>query len=187
MTKLRILGALLAALLAVALFGGAASAQQPPAIYFGTVTIDGQAVAAGTTVSVYNFNTLALIASTTTGSLSGQAANEYRVDVPAANAGVTVGFSASVGGVIYAFQSDGTAPSAVVAAGTATRTNLALVTPPPPPTATPVPATATPAVTPPTPGDIAPGTSALWGAVAAGLAMIAFGGVLMMRRRGSKA
>jgi len=79
MSKVRILSVLVAAAVALGLFASVASAQGVTVIT-GSVTIDGVAAAAGTTVQVSEGGTS--IGSTTTGAGS-LAANQYRVDVQA--------------------------------------------------------------------------------------------------------
>lgn len=78
MTKLRIMGALLAMVLAASLFGAVASAQGVTVIT-GTVTRDGAAAPAGTTVQVTKADGTVLGTSTTGG--GGLAANQYRLDL----------------------------------------------------------------------------------------------------------
>ena len=84
MTKMRIMSVMTALALAIALFTAVASAALTGAMtIFGAVTIDGKAAPAGTTValSVDGGKTTLPTGSAKTGAISGQAANEYRIDL----------------------------------------------------------------------------------------------------------
>jgi len=98
MSKVRILSVLVAAAVALGLFASVASAQGVTVIT-GSVTIDGVAAAAGTTVQASQGGTS--IGSTTTGA-GGLAANQYRVDVQATPAleGQAVLVEALTGGLV---------------------------------------------------------------------------------------
>jgi hypothetical protein len=163
-----------------------ASAQQPPAVFFGNVRIGGQAVAAGTQVNVYLLNTLEVIGTTTTGSITGQAANDYRIEIAfqARFAGAQVGFSVvDIFGFLYTTNTAGQVPTSTYAGGSATRVDLNMQIPPTPTPVPPTPTRAPATATPPVPGDLAPSSGMLWGAIAAGAALVTMGGFLLLRRR----
>lgn len=168
MTKARIVILLVIAALSMGLFSSFASAQQGVTVITGFVTVDGVPASQGTPVEV-KLDNGTVIGKTTTGSIVGMAANQYRMDIQSessfANQNVTVGVPGRAGGSTVTFQANRLL-QVNVAVSTATATPVPTATPLPtatslpptstpvptatpiPPTATPVPPTATPVPTP---------------------------------------
>lgn len=139
MTRLRITSVLAAAVMAVALFAAVASAQGVT-VFTGTVTLDGAAAPAGTTVTLSTSDGT-VIGSGTTGAEDGQAADTYRADIQATAALEGQTIDANVAGTGQVTQASG-----VFSANRAITVNV-VTTSNPTPTPTPVP-TATPIVGP---------------------------------------
>ncbi|MCH7553624.1 MAG: hypothetical protein IIC82_06480 [Chloroflexi bacterium] len=156
MTKARIVILLVIAALSMGLFSSFASAQQGVTVITGFVTVDGVPASQGTPVEV-KLDNGTVIGKTTTGSIVGMAANQYRMDIQSessfANQNVTVGVPGRAGGSTVTFQANrllqvNVAVSTATATPVPTATPLPTATPVPtatslPPTSTPVP-TATP-------------------------------------------
>ena len=139
MTKARIVILLVIAALSMGLFSSFASAQQGVTVITGFVTVDGVPASQGTPVEV-KLDNGTVIGSTTTGSIVGMAANQYRMDIQSKDVpvgqNVTVGVPGRAGGSTVTFQVN-RRMDIDVAVSTATATPMPTATPLP--TATPVP------------------------------------------------
>ena len=154
MTKARIVILLVIAALSMGLFSSFASAQQGVTVITGFVTVDGVPASQGTPVEV-KLDNGTVIGKTTTGSIVGMAANQYRMDIQSessfANQNVTVGVPGRAGGSTVTFQANRLL-QVNVAVSTATATPVPTATPLPtatslPPTSTPVPTAIPPTAT----------------------------------------
>ena len=161
-----------------------AAAQVTPSAYFGTATLDGVNLSAGDVV------TATIEGDSFTGDdvIIVGTDSFYNISIPMAAgkdyAGKTITFSFSGATATTTWSvGDSRVDLAFVTAVAATATAVPATGVP----ATGVPATGVPATgvpaTPPATGDSAPGSGALWGAIAVGMAIMGLGAVLLLRRK----
>ena len=156
-----------------------AAAQVTPSAYFGTATLDGVNLSAGDVV---------------TATIEGDSFTGDAVTIDETDSYYTIFIPMAAGkdyaGKTITFSFSGATATTTWSVGDS-RVDLAFVTPVAA-TATAVPATGVPATgvpatgvpaTPPATGGSAPGSGALWGAIAVGMAIMGLGALLLLRRK----